>query len=96
MAKDRVDLIELLCKPRIDGDVDFLGEYLRVLADGITGGEVWSQTCAGHSEHNPGRILTATAAHPQRGHQGWHHRPAHPQDPGGQQFPGSAGAVTSQ
>ena len=40
MAKDRVDLIELLRKPGMDGDVDFLREYLRVLADGITGGEV--------------------------------------------------------
>ena len=31
MVKQRMDLLELLCKRSMDGDVDFLGEALRVL-----------------------------------------------------------------
>ena len=35
MVKQRMDLLELLRKRGMDGDVDFLREALRVLVDGI-------------------------------------------------------------
>ena len=35
MVKQSMDLLELLCKHGMDGDVDFLREALRVLVDGI-------------------------------------------------------------
>ncbi len=42
MVKDSMDLLELLRKQGVDGDVDFLREALRVLMDAIMG-------CQGHS-----------------------------------------------
>ena len=36
MVKQRMDLLELLRKRGMDGDVDFLREALRVLVDGIS------------------------------------------------------------
>ena len=35
MVKERMDLLELLRKGGMDGDVDFLREALRVLVEGI-------------------------------------------------------------
>ena len=40
MVKQRMDLLELLRKRGIDGDVDLLREALRVLVDGIMDAEV--------------------------------------------------------
>ena len=40
MVKQRMDLLELLRKRGMDGDVDFLREALRVLVDGIMDAEV--------------------------------------------------------
>ena len=40
MVKHSMDLLELLRKRGIDGDVDFLREALRVLVDGIMDAEV--------------------------------------------------------
>ena len=37
MVKERMDLLELLHKGGMDGDVDFLREALRVLVEGIMG-----------------------------------------------------------
>ena len=40
MVKERMDLLELLRKEGMDGDVDFLREALRVLVEGIMDAEV--------------------------------------------------------
>ena len=42
MVKERMDLLELLRKGGMDGDVDFLREALRVLVEGIMDAEVSS------------------------------------------------------
>ena len=44
MVKQRMDLLELLRKRGMDGDVDFLREALRVLVDGIMDAEVSAQS----------------------------------------------------
>ena len=56
MVKHRMDLLELLRKRGIDGDVDFLREALRVLVDGIMDAEVSAQIGAEHSERSPERV----------------------------------------
>ena len=56
MAKNRMDLLELLRKRGLDGDVDFLREALRVLVEGIMDAEVSAQICAQHGERNRERI----------------------------------------
>ena len=43
MVKQSMDLLELLRKRGMDGDVDFLREALRVLVDGIMDAEVSAQ-----------------------------------------------------
>ena len=47
MVKERMDLLELLRKGGMDGDVDFLREALRVLVEGIMDAEVSSRIGAG-------------------------------------------------
>ena len=61
MVKQRMDLLELLRKRGMDGDVDFLREALRVLVDGIMDAEVSAQIGAQHGERSPERVTTATA-----------------------------------
>ena len=56
MAKDRIDVLELLPKRCMDSDVDFLREALRVLVDGIMDAEVSAQIAAECSERTPDRI----------------------------------------
>ena len=56
MAKDRMDVLELLRKRGVDGDVDFLREALRVLVDGITDAEVSAQIGAEYGERTPDRV----------------------------------------
>ena len=56
MVKERMDLLELLRKGGMDGDVDFLREALRVLVEGIMDAEVSSRTGAGYGERNPERV----------------------------------------
>ena len=56
MAKERIDVLELLRKRGMDGDVDFLREALRVQEGGIMDAEVSAQTGAGHGERTPGGI----------------------------------------
>ena len=56
MAKDRMDLLELLRKRGMEGDVDLLREALQVLGEGIMDAEVSSQVGAGHGERSPERI----------------------------------------
>ena len=56
MAKNSMELLELLRKRGMDGDVDFLREALQVLVEGIMEGEVSAQIGAQHGERNPERI----------------------------------------
>ena len=56
MVKQRMDLLELLRKRGMDGDVHFLREALRVLVDGIMDAEVSAQIGAQHGERSPERV----------------------------------------
>ena len=56
MVKERMDLLELMRKRRVDGDVDFLREALRVLVEGIMEADVSSRTGAGYGERCPERV----------------------------------------
>ena len=56
MVKNSMDLLELLRKRGMDGDVDFLQEALQVLVEGIMDAEVSAQIGAQHGERNPERI----------------------------------------
>ena len=55
MAKNSMDLLELLRKRGMDGDVDFLREALQVLVEGIMDAEVSAQIGAEHGERNSER-----------------------------------------
>ena len=56
MVKQSMDLLELLRKRGMDGDVDFLREALRVLVDGIIDAEVSAQIGAECGERSPERV----------------------------------------
>ena len=56
MAKERMDLLELLRKRVEDGDMDFLREGLRVLTQGIMEAEGATQIGAEYGERTPGRL----------------------------------------
>ena len=62
MVKQRMDLLELLRKRGMDGDVDFLREALRVLVDGIMDAEVSAQIGAQHGERSPERVTYCPAS----------------------------------
>ena len=47
VVKERMDLLELMRKRGVDGDVDFLREALRVLVEEIMEADVSSRTGAG-------------------------------------------------
>ena len=51
-----MDLLELLRKGGMDGDVDFLREALRVLVEGIMDAEVSSRIGAEYGERSPERV----------------------------------------
>ena len=53
MVKQSMDLLELLRKRGMDGDVDFLREALRVLVDTIMDAQVSAQIGAEHGERSP-------------------------------------------
>ena len=55
MVKQSMDLLELLRKRGMDGDLDFLREALRVLVDGIMDAEVSAQIGAQHGERSSER-----------------------------------------
>ena len=59
MVKQRMDLLELLRKRGMDGDVDLLREALRVLVDGIMDAEVSAQIGAQHGERCPASTIFA-------------------------------------
>ena len=56
MVKERMDLLELLHKGGMDGDVDFLREALRVLVEGIMDAEVSSRIGAEYGERSAERV----------------------------------------
>ena len=56
MVKDSMDLLELLRKRGVDGDVDFLREAQQVLVEGIMDAEVSARIGAGHGERSPNRL----------------------------------------
>ena len=56
MVKESMDLLELLRKRGLDGDVDFLREALRVLMDAIMDAEVSARIGAEHGERSPDRL----------------------------------------
>ena len=56
MVKDNMDLLELLCKRGVDGDVDFLQEALRVLMNAIMDAEVTARIGAERGERSPDRL----------------------------------------
>ena len=56
MVKDSVDLLELLLKRGVDGDVDFLLEALRVVADAVMDADVSAKIRAEHGERSPDRL----------------------------------------
>ena len=66
MVKQSMDLLELLRKRGMDGDVDFLREALRVLVDGIMDAEVSAQigAHAANAAQSVSPTATATAAAP--------------------------------
>ena len=55
MAKESMDLLELLRKRGVDGDVDFLLEALRVVADAVMDADVSARIGAEHGERSPDR-----------------------------------------
>ncbi len=56
MAKKSMDLLELLSKRGMEGDVDFLREAPQVLVESIMDAEVSAQIGAQHGERNPDRL----------------------------------------
>ena len=62
MVKQSMDLLELLRKRGMDGDVDLLREALRVLVDGIMDAEVSAQIGAQHGERSPERVTYCPAS----------------------------------
>ena len=56
MVKDSMDLLELLRKRGVDGDVDFLQEALRVLMNAIMDAEVTARIGAERGERSPDRL----------------------------------------
>ena len=56
MVKEKMDLLELLRKGGMDGDVDFLREALRVLVEGIMDAEVSARIGAEYGERSPERV----------------------------------------
>ena len=61
MVKERMDLLELLRKGGMDGDVDFLREALRVLVEGIMDAEVSSRIGAEYGERRGGHTSMCVA-----------------------------------
>ena len=64
MVKERMDLLELLRKGGMDGDVDFLREALRVLVEGIMDAEVSGRIGAEYGEGSPERVTQRNGYRP--------------------------------
>ena len=57
MAKESMELLELLRKRGVDGDVDFLQKALRVLMKAIKDAEVTAKIGAERGERSPDRMM---------------------------------------
>ena len=97
MVKESMDLLELLRKRGMDGDVDFLREALRVMVDGIMEAEVSSRIGARVWRTEPGAsdpaqwVPVAIVGHPSRDD-----RAADPQAQRGELLPQPTGTTASQ
>ena len=58
MAEDRMALLEMLRKATADGDVDFLREGMRVLAQAVMEAEVTEVTGVAHGRRDPDARVT--------------------------------------
>ena len=56
MARDSMDILELLHKRGMDGDLDFLREALAVLVNGLMDAEASVKAGAGYGERSPDRV----------------------------------------
>ena len=97
MVKERMDLLELLRKGGMDGDVDFLREALRVLVEGIMDAEVSSRIGAEYGERSPERVTQRNGYRSRA----WDTRVGtmdlhHPEAEGRELLPEPAGATASQ
>ena len=97
MVKERMDLLELLRKGGMDGDVDFLREALRVLVEGIMDAEVSSRIGAEYGERSPERVTQRNGYRSRA----WDYPcrddgSAHPEASRGELLPEPAGATASQ
>ena len=85
MVKESMDLLELLRKRGVDGDVDFLREALRVLMDAIMDAEVSARIGAEHGERSPDRLTHRNGYRsPRMGYQGRHDGASHTEAQGGE------------
>ena len=66
-GQGKEDLLELLHKGGMDGDVDFLREALRVLVEGIMDAEVSSRIGAEYGERCPERVTQRNGYRSRRG-----------------------------
>ena len=66
MAKDSMDVLELLRKRGDDADVDFLREALKVVVQAIMEAEVSAQIGAEHGERSDSRITYRNGYRPRR------------------------------
>ena len=97
MVKERMDLLELLRKGGMDGDVDFLREALRVLVEGIMDAEVSARTGAEYGERSPERVTQRNGYRSRGvGYPGRDYGAAHPEASRGELLPEPAGATASQ
>src|SRR6188472_3125004 len=71
MAEDRMAVLETVRKAMADGDVDFLREGVRVLAQAFMEAEVTALTGAAHGERAPETRLTHRNGYRERR---WHTR----------------------
>ena len=99
MVKESMDLLELLRKSGVDGDVDFLREALRVLMDAIMDAEVSARIGAEHGERSPDRLTHHVSAFaflggrvplPRVGYQGRNDGASHTEAQGGELLSESA------
>ena len=96
MVKERMDLLELLHKGGMDGDVDFLREALRVLVEGIMDAEVSSRIGAEYGERSPERVTQRNGYRSRAWDPCRDDGSAHPEAPRGELLPEPAGATASQ
>ena len=97
VVKERMDLLELLRKGGMDGDVDFLREALRVLVEGIMDAEVSSRIGAEYGERSAERVTQRKRVSvPGVGYPCRDDGSAHPEAQRRELLPEPAGATASQ